>query len=169
MKQFSNSKKNRFLGARPQNGIETSGISERCKFNFSYFDPTQAAGQDFGDWNADSGLCSLATLLEKIKSYTKEPLSYWRNQRVGGGGLSVFEDYRHFPNLSDFVHPPHVPHDVIWSRFRLGNKVRLVGFILPQSMAYQQINENSKFHYDTNTFYVVFLDKEHHFYKTEQS
>ncbi len=168
MKQFSNSKKNRFLNTRSQSSVETSAIAQRCKFNFSYFDADQAAGQDFTDWGADSGICSLATLLDKIKSYTKEPLSYWRNQRVGGGGLSVFEDYRHFPNQSDFSHPPHVPHDVIWSRFRLGNKVRLVGFILPQSLANRPSSENDKFSYDTNTFYVVFLDKDHRFYRSEQ-
>lgn len=167
MKQFNNSRKSRFLQSRPQNSIETSEIAGRCKFNFSYFDPGQAAGQDFSDWNSDSGLCSLTTLLEKIKSYTKEPLSYWRNQRVGSGGLSVFEDYRQFPARSDFTHPPHVPHDVLWSRFRLGNRVRLIGFILPQTLANQQ-DSSEKFRYDTNTFYVVFLDKDHRFWQTEQ-
>jgi hypothetical protein len=109
--------------------------------------------------------------LEKIKSYTKEPLSYWRNERVGSKGLRVLAHYDSFPKKSDFKHPPHVPHDVIWSRFRLGNMVRMIGFVIPESMAGTEYvdNKGSKYSYDSNTFYVVFLDKDHRFFHTEQA
>jgi len=84
-KKFQNQKKNNFLNSLPQSDIETSKIEERCKFNFSYFDPSQRAGQDFSDWNNQKGLNSLSELLKKIQEYTKHPLSYWQNQRVGSG------------------------------------------------------------------------------------
>ncbi|NOQ36166.1 MAG: hypothetical protein GQ569_09765 [Methylococcaceae bacterium] len=169
MGRFNNAKKNKFLKTVPQSDIETSNIATRCKFNFSYFDANQPAGQDFSDWDSDSGLNSLATLLNKVKDYTREPLSYWREQRVGGGGLKVLAYYGAFPKKSDFTPPPNVPHDVSWARFRLGNKVRLIGFVIPEKFSNKDSSRDSnKYYYDCNTFYVVFLDREHVFYKTEQ-
>ena len=110
MKGFNNSRKNRFLQSLPTASIETSDIAARCCFNFSYFEANQQAGQDFGDWNDSQGASSLTTLLDKIKNYSKEPLSYWRNERAGSGGLKVLTHYDQFPKRSDFSHPPHVPH-----------------------------------------------------------
>ena len=171
MKEFNNSRKNRFLQSLPTTAIETSDIAKRCSFNFSYFEATQTAGQDFNDWNQTQGASSLVTLLDKIKNYTKEPLSYWRNERAGAGGLKVLTHYEQFPKRSDFKHPPHVPHDVIWSRFRLANKVRLIGFIIPDSFTGKTYNDEkgNEYQYDSNTFYVVFLDKDHKFFHTEQA
>jgi len=169
MGKFKNTKKSRFLSSLPESDIETSNIATRCKFNFSFFDASQAAGQDFCDWDSQSGLNSLAELLNKVKEYTKHPLSYWLNQRVGGGGLKVLAYYGKFPEKSEFTFPAHIPHDVSWARFRLGNKVRLVGFVIPEKFANQTYSTGSKdYRYDSNSFYVVFLDREHKFYKTEQ-
>ena len=162
MRKFKNAKKASVLNALPQSDIETSDIATRCKFNFSYFDANQEAGQDFCDWDNPSGLNSLVTLLNKLKDYTKEPLSYWENQKI-------LVNYINFPENSDFTHPAHVPHDVSWARFRLGSKVRLAGFMIPEKIA-TEINRTvvKDFLYDSNTFYVVFLDREHLFYKTEK-
>ena len=166
---FNNTKKNKFLKTLPQSGVETSDIAARCKFNFSFFDASQPAGQDFCDWDSHTGLNSLATLLNKVKDYTKEPLSYWRTQRIGGGGLKVLAYYGKFPKKSDFTLPAHVPHDVSWARFRLGNKVRLIGFVIPEKFSNKDYDhESKKYFFDCNTFYVVFLDRDHAFYKTEQ-
>jgi hypothetical protein len=134
-KKFQNKKKDNFLKSLPQSDIETSKIEQRCKFNFSYFDASQPAGQDFSDWYNQQGLNSLSELLKKMKEYTKHSLSYWQNQRVGGGGLKILAYYEKFPINSDFIHPTHIPHDVIWARFRLGNKVRLIGFVIPEKFA----------------------------------
>jgi len=57
--------------------------------------------------------------------------------------------------------------EAIWSRFHLENKVRLIGFAIPneyKDTIHQKINKR----FNTNTFYVVFLDKEHRFYKVEK-
>ena len=171
MKGFNNTRKAKFLQSLPTTSIETSNIAARCNFNFSYFEGNQTAGQDFSDWSEPQGASSLTTLLEKIKNYTKEPLSYWRNERAGSGGLKVLSHYEQFPKRSDFSHPPHVPHDVIWSRFRLSNMVRLIGFVIPETIAgniYHDAKGN-QYRYNSNTFYVVFLDREHKFFHTEQA
>ncbi len=127
---FGNSKKDRFLKNRPQSGIETSDIAERCKFNFSYFDATQDCDQSFEDWGGSGhNSTSLPTLMEKIKEFTKLPLSYWKGQKLNG--LPILAYYGDFPKKSDFKHPSHVPHDAYWVRFRLASKVRLIGFVIP--------------------------------------
>lgn len=171
MKSFKNSpKKAAFLESRSRTSIETSGIATKCKFNLSYFDSTQEPSQCFSDWNEEAGICSLDSLLDKIKEYTKESLSYWRNQRCGGGGLKVLAYYDDFPNRSAFVHPPHIPHDACWARFRLGNRVRLIGFVIPEQMNNIECSQQEKgYRYDSNTFYLVFLDKNHTFYQIENA
>ena len=171
MKGFSNSRKNRLLQSLPTSSIETSDIATRCSFNFSYFEANQNAGQNFDEWNDSQGASSLATLLDKIKNYTKEPLSYWRNERAGSGGLKVLTNYDQFPKKSHFSHPPHVPHDVVWSRFRLSNMVRLIGFVIPANIAGKIYTDpkGNQYRFDSNTFYVVFLDRDHQFFQTEQA
>ncbi|EKO3952225.1 hypothetical protein KW437_21100 [Vibrio fluvialis] len=166
-KSFKNNPKAQdFLKELPEKVISTSNIEARCKFNFSYFDANQTAGQSYADWNANVGIDSLLNLIEKLENYTKESLNYWQNQRAGGGGLKVLEFYGDFPAKSDFKHPSHVPADAHWARFRLGNKVRLVGFVIHPS-AICDLKDDDRAKYDLNTFYVVFLDKDHKFYKTE--
>ncbi|EMQ4302669.1 hypothetical protein WFK38_20305 [Yersinia enterocolitica] len=160
--KFKNKKKGMFLEKIPDIGLGNAEITKKCKFNFSYFDKTQLAGQDFNGWNH----AELIKLLEKVKNYSESSLEYWRHQRTGGGGLKVLEIYGDFPPKSLFTHPKHVPHDVSWARFRMENLVRLIGFIVPRGFS---CNEGAKHEepFDSNTFYVVFLDKNHKFYLTE--
>ncbi|NOJ08670.1 hypothetical protein [Vibrio splendidus] len=168
-KNFANNQQSqKFVDSIPTTTIEDSEIEKKCKFNLAYFDGTQAARQDFGQWDHTVGITSLKNLLDKFKEYTDQPLTYWQHQRVGGGGLKVLELYGDFPSKSDFEHPKHVPIDAYWARFRLGNKVRLIGFtISKEAIKNLKADEQDKFCH--NTFYVVFLDKEHKFYKTEQA
>jgi hypothetical protein len=166
-KDFSKNKlSSKFVESLPETIIETSQIKIKCKFNLSYFDDNQPAGQKFSEWSHDTGISSLTNLLTKLKEYTLQPLNYWKNQRVGGGGLKVLEYYGDFPQKSDFSPPRHVPSDAHWARFRLGNKVRLIGFVISKD-SIKNLTEDEQQQYDHNTFYVVFLDKEHKFYKTE--
>nr|WP_319552554.1 hypothetical protein [uncultured Vibrio sp.] len=168
-KNFSNNQQSKdFVDSLPEDTIETSKIETRCKFNFSYFDASQPAGQGFPGWSYNTGNASLTNLLDKLKDYTVESLNYWQHQRTGGGGLKVLEFYGDFPSKSDFTHPKHVPADAHWARFRLGNKVRLVGFIISKN-AIKDLDENDQQKFCHNTFYVVFLDKDHKFYKTEKA
>lgn len=160
MKKFNNNtKKQRFIDQFPTTSLETSGIESRCKFNFSFFDDTQHHGSSL---NAlEPGV--LASIMEKVKSYSHNDLNYWRNQRCGSKGLKILADYEKFPTNSNFRHPKFIPHDVTWSRFRMENLSRLIGFTIPGDL--KKIKPG-KFQYDTNTFYVVFIDLEHNFYPT---
>lgn len=164
-------KQQEFLRSLPQCSIQDSNLACRCKFNFSYLDISQNASQNFSCWNKSSGESKLTKLLDKIKAYTHEPLEYWRNEKVGkgkSGGVGkrqhCLEIYGEFPGKSEFSHPPHVPEDVLWGRFRIDNTTRLAGFVIPDHLSGKK--GNGGFSYDANTFYVVFLDENHSFYKT---
>ena len=163
MSKFGSKKKDSFLKSLKLPSLEDdkNNLTIRCKFNFSYFDPSQDAGQNFNEWDHDQ----LSDLLTKIKNYTINSLEYWQNQRVGGGGRKVLEIYGGFPPKSDFKHPKYVPHQAQWGRFRLGSTTRLVGFTVPTEFHKRPHQKTGEF-FDKNTFYVVFLDRDHRFYLT---
>jgi len=162
MAKYKNSKKLNFLSLIPTTSLDDkeNDLTARCKFNFSYF-TLDEAGQDFKDWNQNE----LSKLLNKLKEYSKFSLEYWQNQYQGN--YPVFVKYDSFPTNTDFTLPKHIPHQAIWSRFHLENKVRLIGFVIPDGYNDTvHIKTNKRF--DTNIFYIVFLDKEHRFYKMEK-
>lgn len=162
MKKFTkNPKKDNFLKQFPETSIASCDIHQRCKINLSFFDPSQEHGADLTE--LAPGL--LADILEKIKTYNRSDLNFWRNQRCGGGGLKIFADYGAFPPRSNFSRPKSIPHDVNWCRFRMENLSRLIGFTVPHD--YQE-NQKNQYPYDPNTFYLVFIDLEHNFYLTEK-
>lgn len=163
MSRFGNEKKGSFLESIPRISIETedNDLASRCKFNFSYFD-VQPAGQAFGDWDH----AQLVDLLEKLKEYCKCPLRHWENQRIGKSGR-VLSIYGGFPGRSDFSPPRHVPFEARWGRFRVAQSVRLVGFVLASDLDGRPHRCGHSF--CSNTFYVVFLDRDHRFYKTEDA
>lgn len=164
MSRFGNSAREQFLGGFLEASLHADhdDLTVRCKFNFSYFD-VQAAGQDFDDWEYGQ----LVKLLNKLKEYSRESLSHWRAQPVGAAG-TVLAVYGDFPKRkSDFEMPQHVPKEAQWGRFRLESAVRLVGFVLPGACS-DKVHPVTKQKFDCNTFYVVFLDAKHKFYKTEK-
>lgn len=158
MKKFQNSQKKSFLDGFPDASVDLDDdkLALKCKFNLAYFD-CHSAGQTFEDWTKDQ----LSTLLHKLKEFSKQPLKYWEEQ-----GILVI--YGSFPPKAKtkFSLPKHVPHQAKWGRFRLGNKVRLAGFVLPPEY-HQKMHNGTKHFFDCNTFYIVFLDANHHFYLTE--
>ena len=161
---MGNKRKNKraesFLSNIPTASIEeiTDTLAQKSKFNFAYF-VNDNSGQDFRDWTQKQ----LYELFDKLKEYSKFSLSHWEKQKLGNHPL--FVKYDKFPTNSDFSVPKSVPHQAIWSRFRLEGDSRLIGFVLPD--AYNDKEQNkSRFRFDTNTFYVVFLDEHHKFYKT---
>lgn len=163
MNRFSNGRKGDFISKLQTLSLESesSDLVVRSKFNFSYF-CHQPAGQCFSDWTS----LQQSKLFEKLINFSRQPLSHWRAERVGNGGGTVLAIYGKFPNNSDFSAPPSIPHDVEWGRFRLGGSERLIGFILPASLSDRE-HSGHKRRFDCNTFYVVFLDRDHRFYKTE--
>lgn len=160
MAKKGNKRKNSFLASIPQVSLNAkeNDLAQRCKFNFSYF-VQESAGEDFKDWTHEE----LIKLFDKLKAYSKFPLNHWKNQKVGK--YPVFVNYGAFPKNTDFSEPQHIPLEVEWCRFHLENKPRLIGFVVPDSY-HDEIQESSTYRFDKNTFYVVFLDREHKFYKT---
>lgn len=155
----TNPRKERFLSNLPSQDLvsEISDVKGKLSFSFKYFDGSQEAGQDFKDWNDKQK----QELLEKLRDYSRESKQYWLNQRVGGGGLKVLEIYGAFPRNTDFEYPRHVPSGVRWSRFRMESAMRLVGFFIDEEQS-KEVNLS------TDIFYIVFLDREHRFYKMEK-
>lgn len=96
-------------------------------------------GESFQDWGKNELLTKMnQTLLE----YCKKPIHKQFS--------SNFKEYGDFPSKSDFHYPKHVPTDVNWASLHIMGKSVLGGFITG------------------NTFFVVFLDKDHRFWKTEK-
>ncbi|MBN1970948.1 MAG: hypothetical protein JXR48_15020 [Candidatus Delongbacteria bacterium] len=167
MKKFKNSKKDQFLDSIPVASLDLDNddITARMKFNFSYFDESQEIGLNI------TSLSKVHSnkLFKKIKEYSRESLEYWKNIKIGSGKhkKSVYINYVDFPKNSDFKHPKYIPHQVEWGRFRLESDFRLVGFVVPDSYE-GKFKKNTNKRFDTNTFYVVFLDHEHRFYLTRK-
>ena len=155
----TNPRKERFLSNLPVQEFfsEISDVKGKLSFSLKYFDDSQEAGQDFKDWNDKQK----QELLEKLRDYSRESKLFWLNQRVGSGGLKVLEIYGTFPRNSDFEYPKHVSEKVRWARFRMESAMRLVGFFIDEE---QSIEVNLS----TDIFYIVFLDREHRFYKMEK-
>lgn len=162
MSRFGNSRRDKFLADLPDASFdgEADTLTKRSKFNFSYFlsDPP---GQGFNDWTHSQ----LVKLLDKLKDYSRESLAYWENQHCGAAGR-VLSIYGGFPSKSAFAHPKAVPSEARWARFRLEQSVRLVGFVVPTSLDGRAHSVTKKC-FCSNTFYVVFLDRDHQFYQTE--
>lgn len=154
-----NSRKTKYLANLPTSIVETCGLARKSKFNFSYFSSSQAHSSDF----VDLELSGLSEFCDKLKQYSEFPLSHWLHQRVGSGKQNVLEIYGSFPSKSEFTHPKHVPSDVRWARFRLEQKARLVGFVVPADLV-NKPSSDREFYFCGNTFYVVFIDLEHKFY-----
>lgn len=155
-------RKERFLASIPCDSIETSELFKLTKINLKYFESSQAYSSALEDLTHEE----LLKIFNKLISFSDKSLVDWSRENAGGGGLTVYSRYGDFPKNSDFTHPKHVPHDVQWCRFRLGNKFRLIGFVISDDL-HGKRKDPGDFIYDKNTFYLVFVDKEHKFYKTE--
>ncbi|EJE8156935.1 hypothetical protein M5103_004702 [Vibrio alginolyticus] len=161
----TNKKKVSFVADASLPDLESTDLAARSRFNFSYLNELQDGAQSIAEWNQDGKKdASLEKLLSNLKDYSTYPLSHWINE----GRLTI---YGRFPKeKSEFKHPVNVPHEVSWGRFRLAGKVRLAGFVIPSEFEDTEFTTKSgkKVKYCTNTFYIVFLDKDHLFYKTEK-
>ena len=160
-RKFGNSRTTGFIASIPAISMESSGIIERCKFNFSYLDLSKPeALQD------ELSLVFFNEMFEKLKHYSMYPIAHWTTEAAGRGNGTMLEIYGSFPKKSDFVHPTSVPHDAIWGRFRMDRTVRLAGFFVPNELNHK-LCAREKFRFCTNTFYVVYVDLHHRFYVTK--
>lgn len=162
--KLDNSAKNRFvelISSRPDLEDSSSKIASFCKFNFNFLDCSQ---EHSGQLN-DKELISIIT--EKLFRFSQNSLSFWKKQKVGPKKTqAVLEIYGTFPTKSNFSEPKSIPHQAQWARFRIDSKKRLIGFVIPDELNGKE--HPSGYRFDTNTFYIVFLDPEHNFYITRK-
>jgi hypothetical protein len=106
---------------------------------FSFRDFDNTQGQTFAQWG-DAKL--LRILLDKLREYSRKT--------VPEASQASFKIYGEFPPHSHFTVPKHIIPDAIWASMHIQGKECIAGHIID------------------NIFYVVFLDKEHHFWITEK-
>jgi hypothetical protein len=106
---------------------------------FSFKDFDPTQGQTFAQWG-DAKL--LRVLLDKIKEYSRKT--------VPEAEKASFTIYGRFPSRSRFTHPRHIIPDATWASMHIQGKECIAGHIID------------------NVFYVVFLDKEHHFWPAKK-
>jgi len=111
---------------------------ETFHISFRHLDKTQ--GQTFHEWEESK---ILAVALETLHGYCGSPLNNQLNKK--------FTIYNDFPpkDKTEFTHPKHVPMDAKWARIHVNGMQIIAG------------------HVYKNTFYIVFLDQHHKFYKSE--
>ena len=153
--KHANSRKKSRLESFPMESIDSASadIKGLMSFNFKYLDTEQ------GDRFSDLTNAQFSKIIEKLKWYSNENRQHWECEKTGKSAvLAVYGD---FPRFSDFHHPRHVPAGVRWARFRMEGDQRLVGFVInKEDSDITQLNHN--------VFYVVFLDNNHRFYKTNR-
>lgn len=109
-------------------------------FSFKDYDSIQCPpGQTFKEWEKDGLLSSFMVKLVDLS----------QKSRMEAAQQDMITNYGAFPNQSDFKVPKHIDGEVSWAVIKDigGQKHRVAGYIVD------------------NVFYIVFLDKEHKFYK----
>jgi hypothetical protein len=108
--------------------------------SFKDFDMTQ--GQLFSDWETEKLLALAVDKLRQVCGLTK-------NEATKSEIIKPYTKVG-FPPNSEFTHPKHVPHDVIWNSMHIQGKPCVIGY------------------FDDNIFFVVFLDKNHAFWPSHK-
>lgn len=136
-----NDKKAKMLNDLSQNLTLIVEEKKLINFNFKYYVHGNNSGQSFQEWNDEGILVELNDKLFNCSQSSRLELK-----------PKILEEYKNYPSDSKFERPTCLhSNNVIWARIRLTGKRRLIGFFLK---GYTE---------DINTFYVVFLDKEHEF------
>ncbi|WP_028376057.1 hypothetical protein [Leeuwenhoekiella sp. MAR_2009_132] len=108
--------------------------------SFRDFDINQ--GQDFEEWEEAK---LLALMINKLRAICQITMAQATAQQIIKPYTKV-----DFPPESAFTHPKHVLPDVTWCTMHIQGKECIIG------------------HIEDNIFHIVFLDKEHEFWKTKK-
>ena len=144
-----NSAKTNYLAKLEETSSTSKALANYIQFNFKYYDKSEKSAQSFEDWQDNK---ILADLNNKFCEFSKQTIKELQSMRK----LVI---YGSFPENSDFKEPNYFKSiNVEWARLRLTGRRRLIGVFIPSDDATLR-----------NIFYVVFLDKNHKFYKVEKS
>jgi len=121
-----------------------SSTKDLLTFSFKDLDETQPkkSPQSINLWSQKFILEDLFNRLKDLSKLTRDEAE--KQQQI-----TIYGD---FPSKTDFFHPKHVDQNVAWAVIKAvgGQQGRVAGYIVE------------------NTFYIVFLDKEHRFYISEK-
>jgi len=109
-------------------------------FSFRDFDRNQ--GQSFKEWETDE---LLAKACEKLAGISNKTLAQAQQEKI----VTIYSKVD-FPPNTEFTYPRHVPDGVKWASMHIQGKECIIGY------------------FEDNVFQIVFLDKEHEFWKTEK-
>jgi len=156
--KFENSRNQPFIEKLKQDDHELKQkiveLRTISRFNFKYFDASQNKQiEQYSEKEKND-------LIQKMLEISRESLTKWKLSGKGKNRYSMLEEYECFPKKSDYELPKHVPEGIKWARFRFDGNVRLVGFIIPKGYRNELFSLA-----DLNTFFVVFYDLNHAFYK----
>lgn len=138
-------------------------ISGKMKFNFHFFDKSQFFMKSFLDLNAQEFL----RLGDQLVELSEKSIVEWSYERMASRNSARYRNYGDFPKKSEYRHPKNVPEHAEWVAFRLGSLLRICGFIIP-SKYHGSVLPDENWSLCSNTFYVVFYDHDHGFYKTKK-
>lgn len=127
---------------RELKGIETRQGRREPLIVLSFKDFDRNQGQSFQEWE-DVKLLALA--ISKLREICQLTVGQATAQKIIKAYTKVG-----FPPESGFEHPKHVLPDVTWCSMHIQGKECVVGY------------------FEDNVFQVVFLDKDHEFWKTEK-
>lgn len=171
-KRFENSRSERKLSSISEFAdlfSPTNKLSSRSKFNFSYLDINQKAGSSIDDLTEDQ----VKDICKKLKEYGQHSLQKMTTMAIGGASRSgrrghILKFYPSFPprHKTNFMEPSHTPTQVVWGCFRLSGAARLAGFVIPPAI-HNEKHATTECLFDKNTFYVVFLDMTHQFWRSK--
>lgn len=142
-KRFAAKKKAESRKENTRTEIRVDGELPKVVFSFKDFDKSQIPpGQNYEEWEKNG---YLSYLLEKLGHISELNIIEAKQEKY-------ITEYGNFPLQSDFKHPRHIAPDVRWAVIKKikGQKGRVAGHIID------------------NVFYIVFLDLEHKFWKTER-
>lgn len=136
-----NNRKAAFLEAVTERQKFVDNSKDYIRFNFKYYIYGDDGGESFEDWEKEQILADLNNKIRDFSAKTKKELI---NEKT-------LELFSHYPQDSKFKKPKSLQElNIIWARLRITGARRLIGFFM---------NLEDK----ENTFYVVFLDKNHMF------
>lgn len=108
--------------------------------SFKDFDRNQ--GQDFIEWEKEQ---LLALAVNKLREVCQLTIGEAIAQRIIKPYTKI-----EFPPDSGFIHPKHILPDVTWCSMHIQGKECVIGYL------------------EDNIFQIVFLDKDHEFWKTKK-
>lgn len=141
-----NKKRDKFkeqnIPTRELKGVELKKGKREPLIVLSFKDFDRNQGQSFEEWEEDK-LLSLA--INRLREVCQLTVAQATNQQIIKPYTKV-----DFPPNSDFEHPKHIPLGITWCSMHIQGKECVIGY------------------FEENIFYLVFLDKDHQFWKTEK-